>query len=200
MKVLKTYNQLIENNKTIRYISDGHYMCPVCGNGLYTSTEENIKTNTCISCGFKWKSIYENSQYSEAFVGDYWDAITDGKEQNIIKGEKISEYILKKTPLINKYNPSKIYLNNGFSVKCPYCNDSDTNMYDEDYNGAERSKKYECNKCNGAWNYVDVSKFKISKDINDKNIVVGDIVDNKLFNIDIYTKVKNNKLKNKYKI
>ena len=55
MKILKTYPELFENSKTIRYVSNGFENCPVCDSDDYDEEYKNEYSTSCeCYCEFIW--------------------------------------------------------------------------------------------------------------------------------------------------
>jgi len=188
MKTLKTYEQLFEKNNEVRYISGGESVCPVCGeDDYYDDVDGENLIFCCETCDYKWKQHRE-------YVYSYGE--TPSLLQEIIHGMFIDydeESQQKEITKIKQWNKELKYLSDG-EENCPFCGEIHDNL-NIDYLSHEQTN-FLCERCDSSWRiFYDAEIISIT-DKNDKKIIVGDIVDEKLFDQEKYDKfIKNKKIK-----
>jgi transcription elongation factor Elf1 len=171
-----TKYKLFEHNN-IKYISDGEYTCPVCGNDKLDIFEcENNTQMNCKKCDFEFFQIFKYIfNGSESYSGFSSTEISDDN-RNIEDG----------------------FVSTGEKT-CPFCDSKDINKDSSDTNGEEDYIDMSCNVCKessgdpNVWRLYYIKTFQYSDDKNGNKIKIGDKVDVELINVEKYKKIKVNR-------
>ena len=172
------------------YLNDGDDKCPICGSvDILCNSESDVYASSCRYCKFEW----------EQYVGHEFNGAEAYRRDSFVDAIKNGEEISEDIEISEQLNPDRTYKSNGEDT-CPYCGSKDINFFNSDTNGEEYFDDIDCVKCNNEWRIYKIETFDYSRDVNDNDIVAGELVDQDAYDFNLLIQAKKQKLKNNFNL